>query len=62
MMLAAVDELPMQRSDPFERAFLIGPHQSRVARHIGGEGGGLDTSLSSTEGIERHYPKPFEVF
>jgi prevent-host-death family protein len=32
-----IDQLPAMRLEAFERAFLIGPHQARVARHIGGE-------------------------
>ena len=32
-----VEQLPAMRLQAFERAFLVGPHQARIARHIGGE-------------------------
>ena len=32
-----IEELAAQRLEAFERAFLVRPHQPRVACHIGGE-------------------------
>jgi hypothetical protein len=32
-----IDELAAMRFEAFERAFFVGSHQPRVARHIGGE-------------------------
>jgi len=32
-----IEELAAQCLEAFERAFLVRPHQTRVARHIGGE-------------------------
>jgi hypothetical protein len=32
-----IDQLPAMRLQAFVRAFLIHPHQARIARHIGGE-------------------------
>ena len=32
-----IEELAAQRCEVFERAFLVRPHQPRIARHIGGE-------------------------
>jgi hypothetical protein len=32
-----VDQLATMRLEAIERAFPVGPHQPRVARHIGGE-------------------------
>jgi len=38
-----IDELTTQRLEAFERAFLVRPHQPRIARHIGGEDRGEAT-------------------
>jgi hypothetical protein len=35
-----VDQLATMCLEAIERAFLVGPHQPRVARHIGGENRG----------------------
>jgi hypothetical protein len=35
-----VDQLATMRLEAIERAFLVGPHQPRIARHIGGENRG----------------------
>ncbi len=32
-----IDRLPAMRLEPFERPFPVGAHQTRIARHIGGE-------------------------
>jgi hypothetical protein len=32
-----IDQLPAVRLEAFERAFFVGAHQARIARHIGGE-------------------------
>jgi hypothetical protein len=32
-----VDQLPPMHLEPFERALFVGPHQARIAGHIGGE-------------------------
>ena len=32
-----IDQLPAVRLEAFERALLVGAHQARIARHIGGE-------------------------
>ena len=34
-----LDQLPEMRLQPFVRHFLIGPHQARVPRQVGGEDG-----------------------
>jgi hypothetical protein len=33
-----VDEFAATRPEPLVRSFLVGAHQARIARHIGGEG------------------------
>jgi hypothetical protein len=38
-----IDQLPPQRLEAFERAFLIHPHQPRIPRHIGGKDRGEAT-------------------
>ena len=35
-----LNQLSEMGLEPFVRAFLVRPHQARVARHIGGEDGG----------------------
>ena len=40
-----VDQLAAERFEPFERAFLVRPHQPRIARHIGGEDRGEAAGL-----------------
>jgi hypothetical protein len=35
-----IDELAAMRFEAFERSFLVGAHQPRIAGHIGGENGG----------------------
>jgi len=32
-----IDQIAEMRPEAFVRAFLVGPHQARVPRHIGGE-------------------------
>jgi hypothetical protein len=32
-----IDKLAAERFEAFERAFLVRPHEPRIARHIGGE-------------------------
>jgi hypothetical protein len=39
-----IDQLPAMRLEAFEGAFLIGAHQTRIARHIGGEDRGETAS------------------
>jgi hypothetical protein len=41
-----IDELAAQRFEAFERAFLVGSHQPRVARHIGGDDRGKAAGLA----------------
>jgi len=41
-----IEELAAQRCEVFERAFLVRPHQPRIARHIGGQDGGEAAGLA----------------
>ena len=51
-----IDELAAQRFEAFERAFLVRPHQPRIARHIGGEDRG--ETAGSGHGSPEIIPKP----
>src|SRR5260370_27769844 len=41
-----IEKLGAQRLEAFERAFLVRPHQPRIARHIGGEDRGEAAGLA----------------
>ena len=41
-----IEELAAQRFEAFERAFLVRPHQPRIAAHIGGEDRGETAGLA----------------
>ena len=41
-----IDELPTQRFEAFQRAFLVRPHQPRISRHIGGKDRGETAGLA----------------
>jgi hypothetical protein len=46
------------RLEALERAFLVGAHQSRVARHIGGE----DRGETAFDGLFHSLPQPLRLY
>ena len=51
-----IDQLAEMRLEPFVRAFLVGAHQARIARHIGGE----DRGKTAGRGHGSGWPTCFE--
>jgi hypothetical protein len=55
-----IDDLTAERLQALERPFLVGPHQARVARHVGGEDRGKPAidAFGSQSGVPQpHGPK-----
>jgi len=44
-----IDQFAPHRLEPFERAFLVGPHQPRIARDIGGQDRGKTAGYGHPE-------------
>ncbi len=53
-----IDQLAAQRLEPFERAFLVRPHQPRIPRHIGGKDRGETAGSGHLRTVSINFREP----